>query len=808
MELLKVTLLVVLLSQIQSFSVVSGPTRVPRRNQGALPVSSLPLHEPLAVSDELIQPWKSSVAELHNLEQLAIREAAAEVGLVAAFPTTSAVVEECAITDRPDTSLLLFDESPTVSTRPPSISPLDDRTKRTTSLEGGDLMCRVVAVSDGKLDSNRLPKTMFGEPQTLRRLDDIYHAHSYNETRGLSYMSRKEEEKNLMLEREGVEKLETEEEVPSLVKGEEETLVSVLKTSLEESGYQLMSRRDLDLCEALNAGYLLRLSILPDVADQDSSIAKEFYPEYFDEEGNVIDEKALSEKLLFDGRVLVYWRGYSKEVSKGRLLLPKLDYLQASIVQRFSGKLKQKLDQFERFVSISSLALYRKCTACYLHYVRSIADRITNKKISKRLRKSFRSPFLYSAYKALNNGRLATVSEMRASRADRFSFARYGGSKKRFVGSPNPMDALNPFVICEKGDGNCCSEGESRASKVDSDMYESLNKDQVRCPYDAQKPGTVRSAQLLERVGISNLIDIYSREGRRGLFETFFSESKLVEPTYDEVVVVWRPLPKDHAEKTKPKIVPPKIVYELADMFDIDGLPEIQEPVEPKKLPLEIRRFSGVPMANLPAVLPKTKLIFRPADAFVFDLVTIVNILAIAGSIKFDSPKLDLLALVSVTLFTIRTFLRYNNKLARYDLLVKTFLTSKISHRNAGALKYLVAEAGSQRASRTALVHTWLKDKSVQNDGTLDRSALILNGDAEINAILGESKRTPIDVAAALDDLEELGLIKSSGPDGEHIDVVREDNAVLKRLRSAWSSLFDESTRFRTFLGRKKRAEL
>ena len=35
------------------------------------------------------------------------------------------------------------------------------------------------------------------------------------------------------------------------------------------------------------------------------------------------------------------------------------------------------------------------------------------------------------------------------SQEGRFKLARYGGSKTKFVGSPNPNDALNPFTICE-----------------------------------------------------------------------------------------------------------------------------------------------------------------------------------------------------------------------------------------------------------------------------------------------------------------------------------------------------------------------
>ena len=120
--------------------------------------------------------------------------------------------------------------------------------------------------------------------------------------------------------------------------------------------------------------------------------------------------------------------------------------------------------------------------------------------------------------------------------------------------------------------------------------------------------------------------------------------------------MVWRPLPPKPV--LKPVFKPPKVVYDLADMFDIEGLPELPDlsgEDDAQYQPLEIRAFGGVPMANLPAVLPKTKLIFRPADAFVFDLVSIVSLVLVIGSQRFDNPRLDLLALVSFCFWGFRT---------------------------------------------------------------------------------------------------------------------------------------------------------
>ena len=113
-------------------------------------------------------------------------------------------------------------------------------------------------------------------------------------------------------------------------------------------------------------------------------------------------------------------------------------------------------------------------------------------------------------------------------------------------------------------------------------------------------------------------------------------------------------------------------------------------------------------MANLLAILPKTNLLFLPADAILFDLVNVVSLSVILASQKTDSAYLDILAVGSVSLCIVRTFVKYSNKQARYDLLVNKFLTSRMEHRNQNALEYVSNEAAEQRAMRASLLHEWL----------------------------------------------------------------------------------------------------
>jgi hypothetical protein len=271
-----------------------------------------------------------------------------------------------------------------------------------------------------------------------------------------------------------------------------------------------------------------------------------------------------------------------------------------------------------------------------------------------------------------------------------------------------------------------------------------------------------------------------------------------VEPTFEEVIVIWRPLPK----QDKVVVTTPRLVSELADMFDVEGFDQPREKVlEISRGNIEIRNFEQVPMSNLPAVLPKTKLIFRPADAFLFDLISLFTFALVVSSVRFDSSRLDFLALVSVVLWVFRTVFRYSNKLARYDLLVKTFLTSKISQRNGGALKYLSYEAGAQRAIRAALVHAWalyayentysLFRTHQDERKVLTRSYLEENCVDEVNKLLLTDEEVQLNPSRAIQDLVDLRLLRLAD-DGETVLRVNDINSSTTELKALWMDLLDD----------------
>ena len=640
----------------------------------------------------------------------------------------------------------------------------------------GAQLCRICTSPDGEIPLSVVPPHILNS-KIRRRLDAFYHAASHQETSSLKYMKSEKQSSRRKLQdvSSGLE-LSSQDVSAGLSdleeqfdEEEERRLVSMIRTSLEDAGFELLDRRDLDLCEALNAGYLLRLSIQPDLNECDPTIAEQFYPERFsataaNENGDGSERglsSTLGDKFLFGGRVLVFRRGYSEEVTIGRLLLPKLDYLQASIVQRSARIVIGRLARLERWVvrkfsEISGAVLAK-----------------TTDLVGKMPLPAFVKSNMWNATETC-----AIIDETDRS-DDRnetkiLKFTRYGGSREQFVAGPDLSETLNPFLVCDVN------------YSTNSSMCAAINTREVTCEYDANYPqkGGDRETpmRLLRRVSISNLVNFFSPQGRREIVRGYFKKAKLVEPTYEEVVVIWRPLPKKRPKVIK-EVEPPKALIEVAQIFGVeDRLPEkmMKKRKTRKKannLPsLKIRAFTDVPMANLPAVLPKTRLVFRQADALVFDTVSLFSLAAVLASQRFDNPKFDLLAIVAISLWIIRTTFRYSNKLARYDLLVNKFLKERISHRGANALKYLSSEAATQKATRATLLYStlqrWFSGKA---DGDVIRMGDTLEWAAnDVNEALFTDR--PINIAAgtALADLESLGAVRSV--DGIIEEIMNEDD--------------------------------
>ena len=425
--------------------------------------------------------------------------------------------------------------------------------------------CQIVGRADSKLPttSPKLPESLFQEPYLLDKLDAYYNARAYKYTKSLAYLHKGKQEPAI----------NDAEKTTSLRDGqdmreEDEELVSVVRDSLEDAGFQLLTRRDLDLCDALNVGYLLRLSITPDLSNLDPEIARDFYPELFD--STTLDDDA----FLFGGRCLVYWRGYSEEVTTGRLIIQKLDYLQTSLVRRSVSWIKKRLDAIEMKVADKAKGIKE--------IVSDKADK-QSQKIKSKI-KDFKETVLPEILLESSSSSSFEIDDTNKDRdcdvegSNETSFApkrrrgmdlaRYGGIRLRFVGTPDPDDALEPFLVFkaeeEHEDPSTFDAHSSQAmqdsevnrtavpinveenvNELEKDLYENFNQQEYVCEYDklmtmANSNGRIGEeytspVHLLKRVSINNLVNVFTQYGRRVLIRSLFAKSTLVEPTFEEV---------------------------------------------------------------------------------------------------------------------------------------------------------------------------------------------------------------------------------------------------------------------------------
>ena len=96
-----------------------------------------------------------------------------------------------------------------------------------------------------------------------------------------------------------------------------------LHRNLQLAGFELMDECDAALATRMQPTALERLSVRTSTRSLDPAIASE-----------ALAWESTRRQLLYDGRVLLWRRGYGSEQSEGWLILAKLDYLQEALVQR------------------------------------------------------------------------------------------------------------------------------------------------------------------------------------------------------------------------------------------------------------------------------------------------------------------------------------------------------------------------------------------------------------------------------------------------------------------------------------------
>ena len=151
------------------------------------------------------------------------------------------------------------------------------------------------------------------------------------------------------------------------------------------------------------------------------------------------------------------------------------------------------------------------------------------------------------------------------------------------------LDGLAPFEVSDGGGGggDGDSSGGDRATSGG---------------------GGGAGGQLVERVSIADEVSIGTTGGKRRLASSLFRKCELVEPTFEQVLLIWRRRP--------PAADPPRRL--LRDALSVlvgrrrgereGALGQRRRSSPPSSLPsIEMEIFEEVPMANLGVVLPGSR---------------------------------------------------------------------------------------------------------------------------------------------------------------------------------------------------------
>ena len=102
--------------------------------------------------------------------------------------------------------------------------------------------------------------------------------------------------------------------------------MSRLREHLDDAGFELVGEREAQLATTLSPTAPESLNVRISLDNLDSTL-----PRAFALPSPPVDDAS---QLLYDGRVLIWRRGYSSEARTGRLIGAKLDYLQQDLVQQ------------------------------------------------------------------------------------------------------------------------------------------------------------------------------------------------------------------------------------------------------------------------------------------------------------------------------------------------------------------------------------------------------------------------------------------------------------------------------------------
>lgn len=214
--------------------------------------------------------------------------------------------------------------------------------------------------------------------------------------------------------------------------------------------------------------------------------------------------------------------------------------------------------------------------------------------------------------------------------------------------------------------------------------------------------------------------------------QNLFRKTTIVEPTFQEVVLLYRLLPASDRRARK-------------------------EDAE-KREPLQIRAYRDIPLSDLEVIFPAKRISMRPLDLVKLTVTGVAGLVAVAMKVftSLLNPAVLLMTLASLAGYGSKVFFQFKISKDRYMLLLTDALYSKHRDNDVGVILYLVDCVVEQDYKEALLAYAFLALA-----GGATREEL----DVQCEQFLAErfNVQADFEVGDALAKLERLGLVTVKG---------------------------------------------
>lgn len=432
-----------------------------------------------------------------------------------------------------------------------------------------------------------------------------------------------------------------------------------------------LSGRDDALSRSLNSDYLAQLYINPDTKCMDQSFAAVVQR---DED---LPDEAKS--------MLVFKRGYGQARKRGRMLVPKLDYLQYIAVKGVftyaAGQLSVAWKRLQRKTDSAKQAGRDKLQAAGLPQGKDEPSKTSQDSRQQPGQERHdeeekdESSDDESLDQAAADGTQTRMAQGSAKGEELLEGTARKAQKRLLQGV---KDWVSPRVMVAGGGLFMSLSRWGLIPQVDVLPLGDFNRDWA--PHDRRHQDPV----YVERVSLRDAL-------QGGRPETLLGDVELVEPTFQELMIVYRKTPATNLLSEVRAAI-------MGDNGKDDGKGQLR-----RRDPIAIRIYRDIPVPTWRIVFPDKLLQFRPLDGLRADLFSMAGLVAFIAQAKYDNPILEIVTFASAIVLVTRVVLGYKRMYDRFEQMANEMLANCTLAGQEGTLEYLAATAALQQWGQSAL---------------------------------------------------------------------------------------------------------